>query len=255
MEAFYSAPVLGFSVYAILWLFLICSFLGVVVETVFCLVQEGVLESTLGLLYLPFRPMYGIGGVACILLLHGFLKLPILILFLGMLICSVIEYIASLMMEKLFHTVTWDYSDKVLNLHGRICLQYSCGWGLLALLVVCVLDRFLLDFVDAFEGEGGQIVLTALMVLVLLSAVITSAALTRIRKRVASLKALKTDEAGTAINTRWNRLIDRLAPDLLMINTFPRTSLMIEFMELTGTQRAWIRVPKYAGLLRAAGHG
>jgi hypothetical protein len=126
---------------------------------------------------------------------------------------------------------------------------------LLALLVVCVLDRFLLDFVDAFEGEGGQIVLTALMVLVLLSAVITSAALTRIRRRVASLKALKTGEAGTAFDTRWNRLIDRLAPDLLMINTFPRTSLMIEFMELTGTQRAWIRVPKYAGLLRAAGHG
>jgi len=121
--------------------------------------------------------------------------------------------------------------------------------------VVCVLDRFLLDFVDAFEGEGGQIVLTALMVLVLLSAVITSAALTRIRRRVASLKALKTGEAGTAFDTRWNRLIDRLAPDLLMINTFPRTSLMIEFMELTGTQRASIRVPKYAGLLRAAGHG
>jgi uncharacterized membrane protein len=164
------------------------------------------------------------------------------------------EYVASLVMEKLFNTVAWDYSDKVLNLHGRICLQYSCGWGLLALLVVCVLDRYFLGFVGAFGGEDGHIVLTALMILVLLSEVITLAALARTRRRVTNLKALRAGETATVSDTRWNRLIDRLAPDMVMINTFPRSSLMIEFMELIGMRRAWIRAPKYAGLLRAARH-
>ncbi len=59
--------------------FVIYSFLGVVVETIFCLVMEGVLESRLGLLYLPLRPMYGVGGVACMLLLHRFMSEPILV--------------------------------------------------------------------------------------------------------------------------------------------------------------------------------
>jgi uncharacterized membrane protein len=131
------------SVYLILWLFVIYSFLGVLVEMIFCVFQEGVLESRLGLLYLPLRPLYGVGAVACTLLLHSFINEPILIFLWCILICSVVEYVASFMMERAFGTVTWDYSDKLLNLHGRICLEYSCYWGLLALFVVYMLDRFL----------------------------------------------------------------------------------------------------------------
>ena len=243
MAALYSATVFGFSVHVILGFFVIYSFLGVLVEMIFCLVQEGVLESRLGLLYLPLRPIYGVGGVACTLLLHRFIKDLILIFIWGMLICSVVEYVASFVMEKAFSTLTWDYSDKALNLHGRICLQYSCYWGLLALLVLYVLDRFLYGFVDLSGGKVGEIVLTALMVLALLSVMVTLAALARIRKRVAVLKARARGEAVTISDTVWDRLIDDLAPDSLMINSFPRTSLMMEFMELTGEPRAWIRVP------------
>jgi uncharacterized membrane protein len=61
----------------------------------------------------------------------------------GMMIGSVVEFVASFAMEKGLGTISWDYSDKLLNLHGRICLQYSFCWGLLALLVLYVLDRFL----------------------------------------------------------------------------------------------------------------
>jgi len=132
--------VLGSSVYLILWLVVIYSFLGVIVEVVFCLVVEGVLESRLGLLYLPLRPIYGVGGVACTLYLHRFIQEPILGFLFGMMIGSVVEFVASFAMEKGLGTISWDYSDKLLNLHGRICLQYSFCWGLLALLVLYVLD-------------------------------------------------------------------------------------------------------------------
>jgi uncharacterized membrane protein len=172
------------------------------------------------LLYLPLRPIYGIGGVACTLSLHRFIQEPILIFVCGMLVCSVVEYIASFLMETAFGTVTWDYSDKALNLHGRICLRYSCYWGLLALLVLYVLDRFLYGFVGLSGGAVGETILTVLMVLALLSVVVTLAALARIRKRVAILKAQARDEAVTASDTNWDRLIDRLAPDSVMINSF-----------------------------------
>jgi len=190
MEELYSATVLGFSVYLILWLLVIYSFLGVLVEMIFCLVQEGVLESRVGLLYLPLRPIYGVGGVACTVLLHRFIQEPILIFLWGMVICTVVEYVASFVMEKAFNTVT-----------------------------------------------------TVLRILALLSLVVTLAALARIRKRVAVLKARTRGEAVTASDTVWDRLIARLAPDSVMINSVPRTSLMLEFMELTGERRAWIRVP------------
>ena len=40
----------------------------------------------------------------------------------------------------------------------------------------------------------------------------------------------------------WNRFLERLVPDPVMINTFPRMSLMTDYMELTGQQRVWLRV-------------
>ena len=52
-----------------------------------------------------------------------------------------LEYVASFVMEKLFGSVFWDYSEKPLNLQGRICLQYSLYWGFLGLLLIYVLDR------------------------------------------------------------------------------------------------------------------
>jgi uncharacterized membrane protein len=100
METLYSATVLGSSVYLILWFFVIYSFLGVFVEMIFCLFREGVLESRLGLLYIPLRPIYGVGGVTCTVLLHRFIGEPILIFIWGMLICSVVEYVASFVMDK-----------------------------------------------------------------------------------------------------------------------------------------------------------
>jgi len=245
MDALYSATVLGSTVYQICWLFLICSFLGVLTEGIFCLAVEGVLEARLGLLYLPLRPMYGVGGVTCALLLDRFLTQPIWIFLFGMLICTVVEYVAGLAMEKAFGTVSWDYSDKPLNLHGRICLQYSVCWGLLALLVVYVVRAVVTDFVGSPGHQSPEILLTALMVVTLVSAVVTMAAWARVRKRVAALQQSVVGEAPTGSDTTRDRLIDRLAPDRVMINSFPRMSLIIELMELTGAQRPRLTLPRH----------
>jgi uncharacterized membrane protein len=246
MDELYSTSVLGFSVYLILWAFVIFSVLGVVVEMAFCLLTEGVLESRLGLLYVPLRPMYGVGGVGCMLLLHGLLRQPLLIVLFGMLICTVVEYIGGVVMEKGFGTVFWDYSDKPLNLEGRVCLQYSVCWGLLALLPVYGADRYLSDLVNAFgRQEAGEAVLTGLMVLVLLSWALTLAAFVRIRERVTVLKA---HETVGAVATAWDRVVDRLVPDSVMINTFPQTNLVMDLVDLTGERRTWIRVPGFRPL-------
>jgi uncharacterized membrane protein len=241
MGALYSAAVLGSSVYLILWSFLLYSFLGAVIEMVFCLLAEGVLESRSGLLYLPLRPIYGLGGVANMLLLHGLVQEPILIFLFGIVIGSVVEYVASFVMEEAFGSISWDYSSKPLNLHGRICLQYSLCWGLLALLQMYLLDRVAFGFVDLFTRQVGEIGLTVLIVLTLLSAGITLAGLARIHRRITALEARARGEAVARSPTASDRLIDRLVPDRVIINTLPRMTLMTDFMDLTGEQRAWIR--------------
>jgi uncharacterized membrane protein len=248
----FSATVLGSSVYVILWLFLIYSFIGVIVEMIFCLAVEGVLESRSGLLYIPLRPIYGLGGVACVLFLE-LSREPIWLFLFGMLVGSVIEYIAGLLVEKVFGTVAWDYSDKRWNLHGRICLQYSVAWGLLALLVGYVLDPMFARVGNVADRRLGETVLTVLMGLTLLAGVITAAALIRTRRRVAALQARGPGQPVMATSAPWERVIDRLAPESVIINSFPRTSLTIQLLELTGAQRDWIRIPAWPSRQLASG--
>lgn len=239
--AFFSDAGLGSSVYLIVWFFLIYSFLGVVVETAFCLAVEGVLESRTGLLYLPLRPIYGIGGVAFVLFLQ-LSRDPVLVFLFGMLAASAIEYGAGVFVERVFGTVAWDYSDKRWNLNGRICLQFSICWGLLALVMDYVLDPFFSSVVTGEDRALGETILAVLVVATVLAGAITAAALIRIRKRVAALRAGLPDQSGTADDTTWDRVIDLLAPEPLIINSFPRTSLITQFLELTGAQRGWVRV-------------
>lgn len=237
-----SATLLGWSTYLLLWLFVAYCFLGVVVETLFCLVREGVLESRAGVLYLPLRPMYGIGGVASTLLLDRFTAQPVVVFLGGVLICSVVEYVAGSICDLLFGTLAWDYRDRLLQLHGKICLQYSCYWGLLAGLAVYVLTPVITASIGRLDPGTGVPVLLAMSVLGLLSAVLTVASWVRTRHRIAAMR-LRPDGPGAGRASLIGRLIDRLAPDPVVINTFPRTRLARDLMELTGRQRSWIRMP------------
>ena len=54
----------------------------------------------------------------------------------GFLIGSITEYVVSFMVEMIMDTRWWDYSDRILNVNGRICLIYSIFWGALTLVLV-----------------------------------------------------------------------------------------------------------------------
>ena len=40
----------------------------------------------------------------------------------GIILPTILEYLTAWVMETLFHTRWWDYSERSFNLHGRICL-------------------------------------------------------------------------------------------------------------------------------------
>lgn len=72
-----------------------------------------------GFLFVPLCPVYGIGGIL-ILLTPEKLQNPVRRLFItGIVLCSVVEYAASFMLEQIFHLKLWDYSDRILKLRGH----------------------------------------------------------------------------------------------------------------------------------------
>lgn len=136
-----SFKILGISIWRLLAYFIIYSFIGFVIETLFALFMYNVLESRQSFLYGPFCGIYGVGAVIMIMFLNKYFNKNNHILFLGgFIVGSVVEYLISLIGELMLNVRWWDYSNRFLNINGRICLLYSIFWGLLAIYLMRVIN-------------------------------------------------------------------------------------------------------------------
>lgn len=129
------------SVIRVFWIFIIGSILGCVVEEIWCLLKNKVFQIRKSLIYLPMIPIYGIAAVFITIIadIVGYNLWKVF--FIGALVATLIEYFSSWIQEKIFHTKSWDYSQFPFNLHGRVNLLYSIGFGLFAVLFIKQLNR------------------------------------------------------------------------------------------------------------------
>ena len=74
-----------------------------------------------------------------IVLLHDFTN-PIEIFLISSFGASILEYITSWGMEKLFHARWWDYSHYRFNIQGRICLLGAIVFGFGGVLIIDVVQ-------------------------------------------------------------------------------------------------------------------
>jgi len=137
-----SFTILGTSIWRILAYFIIYSFVGFVIETIFALIMYSTLESRQSFLYGPFCGIYGVGAVFMYVLLNRFCKDKNnhWLFWGGFIVGSIIEYVLSLIGEVLFNVRWWDYSERFLNINGRICFLYSVFWGLLGVYFMRVIN-------------------------------------------------------------------------------------------------------------------
>lgn len=149
------------------------SFFGLVgwlFESTYCSVVEKCWCSR-GFLFGPICPIYGVGAVAALAVFGN----PVVSAALPpawaiFLVCAVgasaIEWVTSVLMEKAFGTVWWDYSDLPLNLDGRICVPAAMCFGVGGLAIVYValpLVRAVNAAVDPLVFEVAALVLMALL--------------------------------------------------------------------------------------------
>ena len=125
--------------YDFMYLFLIFFFysvLGYIIEVVACFAYTKKFNPSRGYLIGPYIPVFGFGTIIMVNLLDKY-KNDFLILFvLSMVICSLVEYLASLLMEKIFKLRWWDYSHESFNVNGRICLKNGLLFGIGGVIII-----------------------------------------------------------------------------------------------------------------------
>ncbi|MEG1309770.1 MAG: putative ABC transporter permease [Bacilli bacterium] len=118
-------------------LFIIYSIIGWAVEMIVTSIDTKKIVNR-GFLIGPYCPVYGIGAISIIIMLSKYKDDFVALFILAIVICSLIEYLTSYLMEKIFNARWWDYSHLSFNINGRICLGNSIIFGLGGLLIVKV---------------------------------------------------------------------------------------------------------------------
>lgn len=122
----------------IILLFFIYSFIGWLWETVYCSLKAKKFVYR-GFLVGPYCPIYGFGVLSVLYFVEPF-ENNLLVLYVGSaVLVTILEYVTSYGLEKLFHASWWDYHDVPFNLNGRVALPVSLFWGLGCVLIVKVI--------------------------------------------------------------------------------------------------------------------
>ncbi len=119
----------------IVFYFFLYSLLGWAMESIYLSFGQRRLVNT-GFLYGPFCPIYGFGAVVLYLLLIHLQGNPVLIFLTGFFVLSIWEYFVGFLLEKIFKTKYWDYSNNKFNINGRVCLLNSIYWGFLSIFFI-----------------------------------------------------------------------------------------------------------------------
>ena len=132
--------IMGISIWRILAYFIIYSFFGYIIETIFGIVTKGVWESRQSFLYGPFCAIYGLGACIMIIFLYKYGKKYNTLFLGGFIVGSIIEYLVSWIGEMILGVKWWDYSDMPLNINGRVCVYFSLFWGFLSIYLMASLN-------------------------------------------------------------------------------------------------------------------
>lgn len=178
--------------FEILTYFIIYSFLGWGLETVFRSICEKRIINT-GFLYGPFCPIYGLGAIIMYLLLNDYKGRYISIFCIAIIVLTIWEYIVGVFLEKTFKTKYWDYSDHKLNFQGRICLINSIFWGILGIAFINFIHPFVVQYILQIDLNILKIVIYTSTILVVIDMVISIVKVSNIKSTLNKIEDINKE--------------------------------------------------------------
>lgn len=163
--------------------FIFYSFIGWVIEVLGKLIELKRFVNR-GFLIGPICPIYGYGGLIIILFIDNTSNDFMSIFLKSILICSILEYTTSYVMEKLFKARWWDYSNQRFNINGRICLETMIPFGLMGCLVINFIHPFLKKIIKLLPNNLIISISIILLIIYLIDNIISLNVMNKIKKEI-----------------------------------------------------------------------
>ncbi len=150
-----------------------------------------------GFLIGPYCPIYGWGAVTVTVLVGGLLAREGTYgetCLAGTVICGALEYFTSWYMEKVFHARWWDYSQKPMNLHGRIWIGNLLLFGGACVVIVKLIVPLLFHWFEAWPPLLVELLGQGVVVVMLADYVASHFLMNLVKKQIDSQEGDSTEE-------------------------------------------------------------
>lgn len=188
----FSINIFGFDFYYIFYTFLLYSLFGWVYESCLVSVKRKSLVNR-GFLNGPIIPIYGAGAVLICIILDPVSKNLLLVFLGGMVLATILEFVTSYAMEKLFHAKWWDYSNYRYNIQGRICPIVSLFWGVLSVLMTIFLKPLSNSLIHRIPRRIGEILAIIIMLIIFVDLVSTVISTLKLNQKLTNMRMLREE--------------------------------------------------------------
>ncbi|MBR0040266.1 MAG: hypothetical protein IJP64_02690 [Oscillospiraceae bacterium] len=145
----------------------------------------------------PILPIYGSGAAAITLAVGGLSRFESgcgTTFALSFVICGTLEYLTSYFMEQRFHARWWDYSQKPMNLHGRVWIGNLLLFGLGGVAIIHILNPLFDRTLAALSFPAKEVTACVLLAVFAADYVLTHFVMKLVKLGVESSEADSTEE-------------------------------------------------------------
>ncbi len=204
-------------------IFIFYAFLGYLVEVVCCSLIEKRLVVNRGFCLGPYLPIYGISCIVMSSFLIRYKEDPIALFVMSALVCTLIEYMTSYILEKIFKARWWDYSEKRFHIEGRVCLENALLFGIGGLVCIYLMNPFFLSLLKRLNQTTLIVISCILMVIFLTDVIITIVTMCQLK---IATKCFRNKDATGEIGQMIRSEVIRNATLIRhMLNAFPKIDI------------------------------
>ena len=150
-----------------------------------------------GFLTGPILPIYGFGVILITVVVGNLASVEsgaVMTFALSFVICGVVEYLTSFVLEQFFHARWWDYSQKPMNLHGRVWIGNLVLFGLAGVAINHIVNPVLFKSLDLIPMVVRKAAASVLLAVLAADYVITFFVLKLVKVGVDNSEADNTEE-------------------------------------------------------------
>ena len=169
-----------------------------------------------GFLIGPYCPVYGTGVVLLTIILKNYTDNIFTLFILSTIICGILEYFTSYIMEKIFKARWWDYTNKKFNIKGRICLKNLILFAIAGTIILYFLNPFFINIYLKIPKLLRYIIITFLSIFFIIDILISFYIIYSLKNET-YLEKDNTEEITNKVKDKKEDILIKASSDVIIL--------------------------------------